>query len=425
MDAKKTGMIIAVRRRELGYTQKELADKLHVSDKAVSRWETGKGFPEISILEDLSRVLELSLDEILYGEERPEQSGKDIFWRTGSQLDGGERTRGSGRMALPIEEKIELERYIQPVTTTERENWKSLTFRRFLARFLDLAIYGLCCYFILFVVLHRFPPEDIWMEYAIGYLPVLVMLAAEPFLLHWFGTTPGKWLLGISVNTFNGRRLSIREGWERTIKMSLIGLGLCLPVLSLICQGRSFILARRNEYLYWEMGSRIEDKRANAFRVLLAFAGIAVCTAGMLCALRFSVMPVYRGEKLNEQQLQMNYERYLQRYKINNAPTLHARTEDGRITEVTFQLRDFDWGNSADYDSIVQCALMAYVGAQKEMEYKDFMNIRWYSLVGQDIQFYFEKAGIEVHLEGDLKGEGGTALFVMKYIPESERPVAE
>ncbi len=45
MDAKAIGRFIAQLRREKGYTQKELAEKLGVTDKAVSRWETGRGIP--------------------------------------------------------------------------------------------------------------------------------------------------------------------------------------------------------------------------------------------------------------------------------------------------------------------------------------------------------------------------------------------
>jgi transcriptional regulator with XRE-family HTH domain len=41
MDANKTGMLIAAKRKEKGMTQKELAERLHISNKAVSRWETG------------------------------------------------------------------------------------------------------------------------------------------------------------------------------------------------------------------------------------------------------------------------------------------------------------------------------------------------------------------------------------------------
>lgn len=69
--------IISKRRKELGLTQQELADKLFVSDKVISKWETGKSVPDTSILVELANVLEISLDELLKsGREVTEQSIK-------------------------------------------------------------------------------------------------------------------------------------------------------------------------------------------------------------------------------------------------------------------------------------------------------------------------------------------------------------
>lgn len=69
--------IISKRRKELGLTQQELADKLFVSDKVISKWETGKSVPDTSILVELANVLEISLDELLKsGKEVTEQSIK-------------------------------------------------------------------------------------------------------------------------------------------------------------------------------------------------------------------------------------------------------------------------------------------------------------------------------------------------------------
>lgn len=55
-------------RKERGLTQKELAQRLHVTDKAVSKWETGRGFPDLKLLEPLAQTLEVSLVELLQGE---------------------------------------------------------------------------------------------------------------------------------------------------------------------------------------------------------------------------------------------------------------------------------------------------------------------------------------------------------------------
>ena len=70
MDNIRFGQFIAQRRKELGMTQKDLADKLCVTDKAVSKWETGKGFPDVKLLEALAQTLEVSLVELIRGERQ-------------------------------------------------------------------------------------------------------------------------------------------------------------------------------------------------------------------------------------------------------------------------------------------------------------------------------------------------------------------
>ena len=68
MDTKKIGKFIAENRKAKGLKQKELAEKLGVSDKTVSRWENGNYMPDLSILKPLSEVLGISLNELLSGE---------------------------------------------------------------------------------------------------------------------------------------------------------------------------------------------------------------------------------------------------------------------------------------------------------------------------------------------------------------------
>lgn len=65
MDAKQLGAFIALRRKELNLTQAGLAERLHVTDKAVSRWERGIGLPDVQTLEPLAQALEISLVELL------------------------------------------------------------------------------------------------------------------------------------------------------------------------------------------------------------------------------------------------------------------------------------------------------------------------------------------------------------------------
>ena len=68
MDYKKIGEFIQTRRKTLGLTQKQLGEKLNITDKAVSKWETGLGCPDVSLLGELSEALEVGIGEILNGE---------------------------------------------------------------------------------------------------------------------------------------------------------------------------------------------------------------------------------------------------------------------------------------------------------------------------------------------------------------------
>ncbi len=71
--------IIATRRKELGYTQQQLAEKLNISDKVVSKWETGRSLPDTSMLTDLAEVLEISVSELLKSDTVSKTTVKETF----------------------------------------------------------------------------------------------------------------------------------------------------------------------------------------------------------------------------------------------------------------------------------------------------------------------------------------------------------
>ena len=81
MDAEKTGALIRALRMEQGLTQAALAECLHVTDKAVSKWERGQGCPDLPMLPALADVFQVSVESILAGELR------------GSERNGGNMKR--------------------------------------------------------------------------------------------------------------------------------------------------------------------------------------------------------------------------------------------------------------------------------------------------------------------------------------------
>ena len=73
MDQVKTGQFIKACRKEKNLTQREIAEKLNISEKTVSKWETGNGLPEVSLMLPLCELLEISVNELLSGERLDEK----------------------------------------------------------------------------------------------------------------------------------------------------------------------------------------------------------------------------------------------------------------------------------------------------------------------------------------------------------------
>ena len=77
MDNKKIGKLIADLRRKQGLTQEQLGEKVGVGFRSVSKWECGKTLPDIGIINDLSKILGISSDELLSGELKSKEDNND------------------------------------------------------------------------------------------------------------------------------------------------------------------------------------------------------------------------------------------------------------------------------------------------------------------------------------------------------------
>lgn len=99
MDNTKTGALIAARRRTLGLTQDELAEQLHVTGKAVSKWERGLSFPGVDLLIPLADTLGVTVMDLLAGEivEPPQVEAVVI-----DTLTAAERTRQRSRIVIGL-----------------------------------------------------------------------------------------------------------------------------------------------------------------------------------------------------------------------------------------------------------------------------------------------------------------------------------
>ena len=114
MDAAKTGKLIRELRIEKGLTQQELASLLKVSATAVSKWENGRGLPDISMLEPLARVFNVTFAEIILGERAAQAVTETETTMDKTEETGGaanppvkDQTEAVGAEKTPAEDKAE------------------------------------------------------------------------------------------------------------------------------------------------------------------------------------------------------------------------------------------------------------------------------------------------------------------------------
>ena len=87
MEKKTMGSFIAVLRKSMGLTQKQLADKLNVSDKTISHWERDESAPDLSLIPVLAEIFGVTCDELLKGEKSSNSASGEITHRGEKQLE--------------------------------------------------------------------------------------------------------------------------------------------------------------------------------------------------------------------------------------------------------------------------------------------------------------------------------------------------
>lgn len=132
MDQKKIGSFIAARRKMNGWTQSQLAEKLGITDKAISKWETGRSIPDLSLFRPLCELLGITLNELLAGENisdenLKEKSNQVLFDVVTSWLGKDQWEMKSGGEA-PVVLKLEHVKKVYHSESTPTEAVKDVSF---------------------------------------------------------------------------------------------------------------------------------------------------------------------------------------------------------------------------------------------------------------------------------------------------------
>ena len=262
--------------------------------------------------------------------------------------------------------------------------------RRFFARGFDLGFYSVVWDLLLTAVTRiRFwdqtPPVRI-----LSLAGVLVLnFLLEPVFLHWFGATPGKWILGLRVRDRRGENLNWWDAFSRTYEVIRSGLGFQLPLWGLWTRWRSYRDLKQGEILPWEEASLLEDRGGGKLRAALYLPAQVLLTGAMLGLVLVQLTPDIRGE-LTVAEFSENFNQILwqtgggteavldaQGRWMHNAdpnvvifpeptfdewPQYAFELEDGRITAVTLELTrqgEEDWIFLESYGR--EAAVMAFV----------------------------------------------------------------
>lgn len=194
--------------------------------------------------------------------------------------------------------------------------WYIGPWRRYFARMFDLFLISAAGVTLLSVFFHinvaNFSQTGmiLW-----GIAAGIVMIVLEPAILHLFGTTPGKFLLGLSLEE-DGEKPSIKKAGCWTRGAVLRGMGLGIPVLELILLIMSFLRGCRYEEMPWECLT-YRQKPKNPGRVICYIFMSALLVLVMVLNFHYVLMPPNRGE-LTVEEFAENYNRLHKVYGVED-----------------------------------------------------------------------------------------------------------
>ena len=256
--------------------------------------------------------------------------------------------------------------------------------KRYFARMFDIAVYEFIFDLVLVYLFYISPIRLAESAFATisGFAALVMMLFIEPTLLSTWGTTPGKWIFGLSVRDKEGFKLTWNEAFVRTQRVLWYGMGLSVPIYTLVRMWKSY-RSCYEDTLEWEISTALELKDEKKWRRFAYVKAWILLILVSVFAMIMSSVPVNRGD-LTKEELIENYNRYSNYYGLNiglnsdghwegqpepgavvvefgpKKPDFIFHEENGIVTEVKLQVYGF--GDSiyrTNYQNITSCMVYA------------------------------------------------------------------
>lgn len=388
----------------------------------------------------LLRMLHISLDEIKSLQKGEQSLGgaleKHLRQLAADQADIEysqkvcKTMQDDGAVYETLDAELYLARIKAEEETTNREITRDvqprhfIPWRRFFARYLDYMVYETIWMIFSTVVLNQNLGGNTTLIETVFHslVGLLLMLAIEPFLLSRFGTTIGKWILGIRVTDNEGGMLSYASALERTGKVLWHGMCLRIPICELILNYRCINAYMNGETLAWEWDSELTVKDEAYWRIGAMVAGFVATVVALAFGISYAELPKNRGD-ITVAEFAENYNRYMDYLEIDaeyrldsngawerkaaedvyyfyvygeiSTPEFEYTVEDGYMTGLCFEqtLDNHDVLMSTYADERI-LAIMAFVLTQEGI---DFDKAQVKQLVNEVSQYPFKSFSYEAY----------------------------
>ena len=170
--------------------------------------------------------------------------------------------------------------------------------RRFFARRFDLFLYSAFWMLLGLLLLSEGPTTEngsAWLG-AANIVAIVMMVLVEPLLLSIWGTTPGKWLLGLSVRNNTDQKLSYGEGVYRTVQAMWHGAGFFIPIFELVQGYKRYYDCTEGKTLPWEWDSELQLRDEKGWRIAAYTGSLVAVFAALVLVGTLSAAPKQRGD---------------------------------------------------------------------------------------------------------------------------------
>ena len=300
--------LISPRRQSNGYREYSEEDLRQLQRILLLR-TLGLSLDEIRALQKGEASLSTVLDrQALSLEQQASQTHQRATLCRRIQQDGAQYDTLDGQRwldALEVEEPA-------AVTVPQADTYHKVTapWRRFFARLLDDYLYGSLWVMVGLLVIHKSPATDTGAGWSAvgGLMAIILMVLIEPLFLSTWGTTPGKWLLGLSVRNNTGQKLSYTEGLYRTVQALWYGFGFWLPIYSLIRGYKCYYDCVEGKTLEWEWDSELTLKDEESWRIVAVVGAVVLLILARTGSVKLAAMPPHRGH-ISVAEFSQNYNR--------------------------------------------------------------------------------------------------------------------